>query len=654
MTRYYRAPEVLLSGGRYTSAIDVWSVGCVLGELLLRRPLFPGENYLHQLQLITETLGSPSEEDMAFVRAPAARNFMLRLPRSPGVPLSALFPHVRGPVLDLLGRMLTFDPAKRATVEECLAHPFLARVRAARRGINEDAAPPHHHPGKFRLRVPGGATGLRNMPVEALKARFYAELCGQPLTPTPSGTPQQAPLFPASFPSPSLTTSAHLPPTTEGAASAAGVTTVVGDATSGTGATAAAAAAPAAGASPEPAASTSGARHSAYAPLRDAGAGSEERWAEEDFGGDSDNEEEDEGEGEDDAENRAFYEREAANRQATHRAAQASAAAPERPRFCALPMDAASPIPGVPISMQGRVSSGAAGGGVAPSVAQMQMQQRAAALRLQPNQQSSNPLSSQPAAGAPPGVPAPIAARHPSTPGAMRPGAITRASGSGGMHAPMAPRADVSGGSKNDPDDAEPASGGSGATAAAAAGTSSIAAKAHEFLQQYKPHSGGAAAAVGTGPPVTRAATITAGHTAAAATTTTSSRSSMPTAVLHHGILPAAGAPSRLPAAAPSAGGGLSRTWAPGSAAPVPAAPVLPPPGPHAGSVAVNAGGSLAKLHGAFAGLPPAQRRMSAPAGAVPAVSGPTSTGGHSGAGTTGAPKAPLPGHVPHSYSAKS
>ena len=50
VTRYYRAPEVLLSGGHYTGAIDVWAVGCILAEMLLRRPIFPGENYLHQVR----------------------------------------------------------------------------------------------------------------------------------------------------------------------------------------------------------------------------------------------------------------------------------------------------------------------------------------------------------------------------------------------------------------------------------------------------------------------------------------------------------------------------------------------------------------------------------------------------------------------------
>jgi mitogen-activated protein kinase 1/3 len=188
VTRWYRAPEVLLSGGRYTSAIDVWSAGCVLAELLLRRPLFPGENYLHQLQLITQTLGSPSDEDLHFVTAAPARAFMLRLPKAEAVPWASLMPHVRGPVLDLLARCLTFDPDKRITVEEALAHPFLARVRAARKHVNEDVPAPK----PFKLRVPGGSAGLKAMPVEVIKARFYAELCGVPLTPSPSASPFDA------------------------------------------------------------------------------------------------------------------------------------------------------------------------------------------------------------------------------------------------------------------------------------------------------------------------------------------------------------------------------------------------------------------------------------------------------------------------------
>ena len=52
VTRWYRAPEIMLSCREYTKAIDVWSVGCIFGELLGRKPLFPGNDYIHQLQIM--------------------------------------------------------------------------------------------------------------------------------------------------------------------------------------------------------------------------------------------------------------------------------------------------------------------------------------------------------------------------------------------------------------------------------------------------------------------------------------------------------------------------------------------------------------------------------------------------------------------------
>jgi serine/threonine protein kinase len=177
---------VLLSGGRYTASIDVWAAGCILAELLQRKPLFMGENYLHQLQLINETLGTPLEEDLEFVRSPPARAFMLQLPLSKGKHLPDLFPQVRGPCLDLLGRMLTFNPDKRISLEDAIAHPFLARVRAARKSLNEDIVP---SPRIFRMRVRGGSSELKSMPVDDIKARFYAELCGLAMTPTPTSPP---------------------------------------------------------------------------------------------------------------------------------------------------------------------------------------------------------------------------------------------------------------------------------------------------------------------------------------------------------------------------------------------------------------------------------------------------------------------------------
>jgi len=67
VTRWYRAPEIMVSCQEYDKKIDVWSVGCILAELLGRKPLFPGDNYIHQLDLIFGALGTPTEEDMAWM-----------------------------------------------------------------------------------------------------------------------------------------------------------------------------------------------------------------------------------------------------------------------------------------------------------------------------------------------------------------------------------------------------------------------------------------------------------------------------------------------------------------------------------------------------------------------------------------------------------
>eukprot|EP00501_MAST-03F_sp_TOSAG23-6_P002492 GSMAST32.ASY1.ANO1.2603.1 assembled CDS len=91
VTRWYRAPEIMLSCQQYSSAIDIWSVGCIFAECLGRLPIFPGNDYINQLQLI-----SP-------------KKFMKNLPYS----------------LDLLKKLLVFDPQRRITVNEALCHEYL-------------------------------------------------------------------------------------------------------------------------------------------------------------------------------------------------------------------------------------------------------------------------------------------------------------------------------------------------------------------------------------------------------------------------------------------------------------------------------------------------------------------------------------------------
>nr|KJB20600.1 hypothetical protein B456_003G155700 [Gossypium raimondii] len=128
VTRWYRAPELLLSCSEYTAAIDIWSVGCILGEIMTREPLFPGKDYVHQLRLITELIGSPDDASLGFLRSDNARRYVRQLPQCRKQQFSARFPNMSAGAVDLLEKMLVFDPDRRITVDEALSHPYLASL----------------------------------------------------------------------------------------------------------------------------------------------------------------------------------------------------------------------------------------------------------------------------------------------------------------------------------------------------------------------------------------------------------------------------------------------------------------------------------------------------------------------------------------------
>lgn len=133
-TRWYRAPEIIISYKEYTKAVDMWSVGCVLGEILNRRPLFPGRDHLHQLHLITDVTGTPSASDLESINSDrAARRYVEdHLMNKPRKPMKELFPNANELLLDLLEKMLVFDPRKRITVEEALEHPYMESLHDER------------------------------------------------------------------------------------------------------------------------------------------------------------------------------------------------------------------------------------------------------------------------------------------------------------------------------------------------------------------------------------------------------------------------------------------------------------------------------------------------------------------------------------------
>lgn len=140
-TRWYRAPEVILSWKQYTKAIDIWSLGCILAELLGRKALFQGSDYMHQLVCIIEVIGSPSEEDLMSISNASARNYIKSIGYTPPANFQIMYPNASYPAIELLYKLLAFNPLKRIMVEEVLASPYLSHLHEP---TQEPTAQPFH------------------------------------------------------------------------------------------------------------------------------------------------------------------------------------------------------------------------------------------------------------------------------------------------------------------------------------------------------------------------------------------------------------------------------------------------------------------------------------------------------------------------------
>lgn len=158
VTRWYRAPEIILTNADYGPGIDIWALGCIFAELVTmikgtlppgqREALFPGascfpfspskkEKFKYgvsmlcndQLNVILRIMGTPTLEDCAFIRDPTKIALIMSGQKREKLNLAEMFPYAEPEAIDLLSRLLVFNPDKRAKIDECLDHPYFKSIR---------------------------------------------------------------------------------------------------------------------------------------------------------------------------------------------------------------------------------------------------------------------------------------------------------------------------------------------------------------------------------------------------------------------------------------------------------------------------------------------------------------------------------------------
>lgn len=177
VTRWYRAPELLCEMPHYDHQIDVWSVGCIFAEMLRRKPFFRGENPQHQLETIVSVIGLPQQhildqlDQLQGKAAEAAKKAIYSGAECTPYPFKSYFPRNVSPVaLDLLQRMLVFDPSERCTIDEALAHEYLAELH---RQMNE---PTCRAPFDFDFEKDGAQGGGVDFTKEELQMMMFEEM----------------------------------------------------------------------------------------------------------------------------------------------------------------------------------------------------------------------------------------------------------------------------------------------------------------------------------------------------------------------------------------------------------------------------------------------------------------------------------------------
>uniref|UniRef100_A0A3P8SWG5 mitogen-activated protein kinase n=1 Tax=Amphiprion percula TaxID=161767 RepID=A0A3P8SWG5_AMPPE len=142
VTRWYRAPEVILSWMHYTQTVDIWSVGCIMAEMLQGKPLLKGSDHLDQLTEIMKLTGTPTQEFISKLDSEDAKSYIKSLPKVEKKDLQKVFSNANPQAVAVMERMLLLDPERRVNAAEALALPYFSEFREPE---EETEAQPYDH-----------------------------------------------------------------------------------------------------------------------------------------------------------------------------------------------------------------------------------------------------------------------------------------------------------------------------------------------------------------------------------------------------------------------------------------------------------------------------------------------------------------------------
>ena len=137
VTLWYRAPDVLMGSRRYSTPVDMWSIGCIFAEMSNGRPLFPGTSESNQLERIFKALGTPTKDIYPGITELPEYNANFPVYQPPEGGLATLVPTMTPVMVDLMSRLLQYDPNKRISAKEALEHPFFKELNNNKQGTSQ-------------------------------------------------------------------------------------------------------------------------------------------------------------------------------------------------------------------------------------------------------------------------------------------------------------------------------------------------------------------------------------------------------------------------------------------------------------------------------------------------------------------------------------